>query len=128
MSLKRFTRVLPEVAMKVSSFLAPAACLFGTVACGPGSHNEAVRIELPPESGTFRPGAGADLANAFCLTCHSVDYISTQPPLGSASWKLIVEKMVGKYGAPIPPAAVDQIIPYLVQHYGGESAPKVTPK
>ncbi len=78
-----------------------------------------LKIELPPETATLRPGAGADLANKQCLVCHSVDYITTQPrdkPL--AFWKAEVEKMKKVYGAPIPDDQIDEIARYLAENYG----------
>jgi mono/diheme cytochrome c family protein len=61
---------------------APAAtiCL---VACGvlfaPIAPRAAeVKIQLPPETDSFKPGPGADIANSQCLTCHSVEYVTTK--------------------------------------------------
>lgn len=79
------------------------------------------RFELPPEGGTFKPGAGAELANAHCLLCHSVEYITTQPPLPRAFWQANVEKMQQKFGAPIPPKEVEAIVNYLTATYGAKS-------
>ena len=52
----------------------------------------ALKIELPPESTTLRPGAGSDLAMRQCMTCHSADYVAIQPPgKPLAFWKAEVE-------------------------------------
>src|SRR6266446_1051492 len=34
-----------------------------------------LKITLPHETGTLKPGAGIELAQANCLTCHSAEYI-----------------------------------------------------
>ena len=35
---------------------------------------------LPEETATLRPGPGVETARDICASCHSVDYINTQPP------------------------------------------------
>lgn len=82
---------------------------------------EVVKIELPPETAVYKQAPGADLANAQCLTCHSMDYISSQPPMPRAFWKGSVDKMIGKYGAPIPADQVEPLVDYLVRNYGIET-------
>lgn len=83
-----------------------------------------LRITLPPETATLKPGPGADLANSICLTCHSADYVSTQPRLSRAAWTAGVQKMKTKYGAPILDNQVDPLVEYLVKNYGSEPAKK----
>jgi mono/diheme cytochrome c family protein len=64
-------------------------------------------------------GAGADLVSANCAACHSLDYLSTQPPgKGAQFWRDSVTKMVKIYGAPIAPADADAIADYLGHSYG----------
>ena len=94
-------------------------------------------IQLPPEVHSFKQDTGAEIANAQCLICHSVDYITTQPKMPRAFWKAGVQKMQQKYGAPIPDAQVDPVVDYLVKNYGivtnapgttgGGSQPAVAP-
>lgn len=79
-----------------------------------------VKIELPPEPGLYKDAPGVEVANAQCLTCHSRDYVTTQPILGRKYWKSAVEKMQAKFGAPIPPEQVDALVTYLVTTYGDE--------
>jgi len=63
---------------------------------------------------------GSDLTAASCVTCHSLDYIPMNAPLMSrASWEKTVHKMIDKFGAPIRPEDVDQILAYLTAHYSG---------
>jgi sulfite dehydrogenase (cytochrome) subunit B len=75
---------------------------------------------LPPETTTLRPGAGAELATANCLMCHSAEYMSSQPVFPRASWQASVNKMIGKFGAPIPKEQVEPLVDYLVKSYGNE--------
>src|SRR4051794_25393710 len=77
-----------------------------------------VEIQLPPETTAFKQDAGAEIANGQCLTCHSVEYVTMQPPLGRAFWKGSVQKMQQKYGAPIPDAQVGTLVDYLTRNYG----------
>ena len=76
--------------------------------------------KLPAETPNLKPapGIGTALVVANCSLCHSVDYISTQPPLTSAQWQATVVKMQQKYGAPIATNAVPQLVEYLVAAYG----------
>jgi sulfite dehydrogenase len=82
------------------------------------AQSEPVKIELPVETVVYKPAPGADLANAQCLTCHSAEYISTQPPLPRTFWKASVDKMIGKYGAPIPTEQVEALAEYFAKNYG----------
>jgi sulfite dehydrogenase (cytochrome) subunit B len=78
-----------------------------------------LKIELPKETATLKPGPRADLASGECLICHSAEYITTQPrdkPL--AFWKAEVEKMKKVYGAPIPDDQVEAVAEYLARSYG----------
>lgn len=77
-----------------------------------------LKIELPPETASFKPGPAAGLANGQCLTCHSVEYVAMQPPLSQKGWTAEVKKMREKYGAKIPEDQIGSIVNYLVQAYG----------
>jgi mono/diheme cytochrome c family protein len=72
-----------------------------------------LKIELPLETAVYKTGPGSDLANAQCLTCHSAEYVTTQPPLPRTFWKGSVDKMIGKYGAPVPQDQIDALVDYL---------------
>lgn len=76
------------------------------------------KIELPAETRSFKPAPGAEIANGQCLTCHSVEYVTTQPPMPRQFWAASVKKMQEKYGAAIPPEQVEPLLDYLGQHYG----------
>jgi sulfite dehydrogenase len=77
-----------------------------------------LKIELPPETASFKTSPGSDLANGQCLTCHSVDYVVIQPPSPRAYWESSVKKMREKYGAAIPDEQVEALVSYLTQNYG----------
>jgi len=82
------------------------------------SFAEPLKIELPPETSSFKFGPGSEIANGQCLTCHSVEYVSTQPVMPRAFWAASVKKMQEKYGAPVPADQVDALADYLTQNYG----------
>ncbi|WYX23588.1 sulfite:cytochrome C oxidoreductase subunit B [Achromobacter xylosoxidans] len=85
----------------------------------------ALDIQLPQETATLHPGAGPGAQGAtLCLMCHSVDYISSQPPMPPGFWDAEVKKMVGTYGAPIPAEQVPLIVEYLNQAYPPPARPK----
>jgi cytochrome c len=82
---------------------------------------EVMKLELPPETAVYKIAPGSDLAQAQCLTCHSADYVNMQPPMARAFWKGSVDKMIGKYGAPISTNLVDGLVDYLAKNYGTET-------
>ena len=86
-----------------------------------------VRIQLPREVETFKPGNGFEIANAQCLICHSADYVAIQPPMPRAFWKGSVQKMQQKYGASIPDEQVEPLVGYLVKTYGTEKSDREEP-
>src|ERR1043165_131360 len=79
------------------------------------------KFSLPPDSGTFKPGPGAEIAVAQCLLCHWSDYVSTQPRLPRTTWRATVLKMRDKYGAPLPEDKVEILAEYLSKTYGAEA-------
>ncbi len=78
---------------------------------------EPVSIELPPETASYKPGKNVELAQGFCLNCHSADYTSSQPPMPRKFWEATVKKMQEKYGAPMPPDTT-ALVDYLTTTYG----------
>ena len=62
--------------------------------------------------------AGFEAAQGNCMTCHSVDYIATQPPgKGTAFWEGEVTKMRRVYHAPIDELDGKAIAAYLADTY-----------
>jgi hypothetical protein len=52
------------------------------------------------------------------MSCHSVDYINTQPPQsGKEFWEGEVKKMIKSYHAPISEADAKAIADYLAKTY-----------
>lgn len=82
-------------------------------------------ITLPEEKASYieSPLPGCQLATTLCLTCHSADYVRTQPVLPRTFWKAVVTKMQKTFGAPIPDAALEPIIDYLAKTYGTDRPP-----
>ena len=73
---------------------------------------------LPDETATLRPGPGVETARDICASCHSVDYINTQPPRsGKEFWEGEVKKMIKSYHAPISEADAKTITDYLAKTY-----------
>ncbi len=73
---------------------------------------------LPEETATLRPGPGMETAQNNCMSCHSVDYINTQPPRsGKEFWEAEVKKMIKSYHAPISEADAKTIADYLAKTY-----------
>jgi mono/diheme cytochrome c family protein len=63
---------------------------------------------------------GRELTAESCGSCHSLDYIQMNAPLmNRGSWEKSVHKMIDKFGAPIRPEDVEQIIAYLAANYAG---------
>jgi sulfite dehydrogenase (cytochrome) subunit B len=78
------------------------------------------RLLAGEESIQLIDAAGRDLTATSCVTCHSLDYIPMNAPLMShGSWEKTVHKMIDKFGAPIRPEDVEQILAYLTAHYSG---------
>lgn len=92
------------------------------LALGAAASLFAVEITLPEETTRLAesPVPGYGLAVAHCYTCHSTDYISSQPPMTQAAWKASVLKMQKIFGATIPESAVEPIADYLAATYGLE--------
>jgi cytochrome c551/c552 len=115
--------MLNKVSKQIRAFVCIATCT--TVAWL--AFAVPVKIELPRETETFKPGNGFEIANAQCLICHSADYVAIQPPLSRAFWKSSVQKMQQKYGAVIPEEQVEPLVGYLVKTYGTEKSDREEP-
>ncbi len=80
------------------------------------------RVETYPlYTPDLAPGEGKEALQGYCNLCHSVTYITMQPPLPAATWKDEVVKMIDTYGALIPEEETQQIIAYLQAHYTPET-------
>jgi len=74
--------------------------------------------KLPAAQPSVKAGPGAGLVIANCAQCHSLDYITTQPPLTRAQWTAGIEKMRGRFGATTPTNLVPNLADYLTSAYG----------
>jgi sulfite dehydrogenase len=83
-----------------------------------------MKITLPEETVTLRDGPGLLLVKANCLTCHSSEYISTQPPMPRAFWEASVKKMREKYGAALADGDLQGLVDYLAVTYGAAGGAK----
>jgi cytochrome c5 len=92
-----------------------AALLVTAAAAAAG---DTVTITLPPDLGALPPGSGMTVTQRSCQMCHSLDYITIQPPGGEAQWRGVVTKMIKVYGAPIPDEDASAIVQYLSGHFG----------
>ena len=105
--------------------------LAGLATAGPmmlASPSAATEITLPPETVRLAPSTmkGFPVAEAYCVLCHSADYIRSQPPLSRAAWEADVLKMKKTFGAPIPDDQLELIVDYLVNTYGARKLPPST--
>lgn len=82
---------------------------------------EIVTIKLPSDTASFKVAPGSSVASGNCLTCHSAEYVTTQPPLSLKAWTAEVNKMRKLYGAPIAENQVPVIAAYLAVNYGTET-------
>lgn len=98
-----------------------ALSLAAILACTAAPASAEVKtIELPTETATLKPGKGSELTTAYCMMCHSVEYITSQPEMPRKFWEAAVMKMKDKFGATIPDASVEELVDYLTDAYGKE--------
>ena len=79
-----------------------------------------VTYTTPPDTSRLQEASAPGYAKseALCATCHSRDYITTQPlHKGKDFWTAEVVKMVNVYGAPIPEPDRAAIVDYLAATY-----------
>lgn len=79
-----------------------------------------VGYTLPEEVAAFKPGPNLDVVQNNCTSCHSADYVKTQPigpKFKKDFWQAEVIKMIKVYGAPIEDADVGKIVAYLTANY-----------
>ena len=79
-----------------------------------------LNYKTPDEVAAFKPGPNLEVVQGNCGSCHSADYVITQPQgpaFKKAFWEAEVTKMIKIYAAPIDEADVPKIVDYLVQNY-----------
>ena len=79
-------------------------------------HAKPFTYTLPEEKAAFKPGPNLEVVQGNCGSCHSSDYVLTQPQgpkFEKEFWEAEVTKMIKVYGAPIDDADVSKIVDYL---------------
>jgi hypothetical protein len=71
-------------------------------------------IRLPEAKFELPPGKGRETVVAQCAMCHTLAYITLQPPLSREAWTASVTKMQKTFSAPIPDDKLAEVIDYLV--------------
>lgn len=102
-------------------FLTLFAVLAVVATMGSGTGNAAqVSYALPDETAAFKPGPNLEVVQNNCTSCHSADYVNTQPrgpKFKKDFWQAEVTKMIKVYGAPIDDADAAKIVDYLAATY-----------
>ncbi|MBD5657179.1 MAG: cytochrome c [Candidatus Eremiobacteraeota bacterium] len=80
-----------------------------------------VSIVMPPDSYDYKKAPGQQVAQTYCLTCHSSAYVSMQPPMDAAQWAKEVTKMRKAYGAQMSDEDASKVADYLGKAYGPAS-------
>ena len=75
-------------------------------------------ISMPHDEPELPPGKGRDAFISACVICHSPRYVTNQPRFSRDVWTEEVHKMMGTFGAPVPPDRVDEIVDYVVAFHG----------
>ncbi len=70
-------------------------------------------ISLPTDPFSFQSGKGQEIANTYCIICHSADYIYMQPEHSKKKWQAIITKMQRVFGCPIPQDQIPALSTYL---------------
>jgi hypothetical protein len=105
-----------------------AAALLGALIAAQGvavaAPKPAQSFNWPAESSRLVDGPGVQHAQTYCLSCHSADYITTQPRgMNQAFWDGEVAKMRKNYGAPMPDDEAKAVAAYLVAAYATAPPP-----
>ena len=83
-----------------------------------GETGAVLSITLPLVDIQLKEGPGKDKAASLCNICHSLDYITTQPPFTADKWGATVTKMINVFGAPVNAEDAKTITQYLGAQYG----------
>jgi len=84
---------------------------------------KSITLPLDHAYADLKPGPGAEVTARTCRSCHSTDYIVMQPRGDAKQWEGVVTKMIGVYGANIPPDDAKVIAHYLATQYGRAQRP-----
>jgi hypothetical protein len=106
--------------LNAARFVALAAVAISTLVGSKFLNARPLSYALPDETVQFKPGPNLEAAQINCTSCHSADYIRTQPQgpkFKKDFWQAEVTKMIKAYGAPIDDADVPKIVDYLSHTY-----------
>ena len=84
----------------------------------------------PRETATFQKSdlPGYELVVKNCQTCHSPEYVVTQPPASTRTyWDATIKKMKNPFGAFFPDEDIAPMVDYLVKTYGAERSRSAAP-
>lgn len=99
-----------------------AFCVLATAFIAAQADDKVVSITLPAETAVYREAPGVELVKGNCVTCHSAEYVNSQPPMPRKFWEGSVKKMKEKFGAPIPDTIAPMLADYLTAAYGVKDA------
>jgi hypothetical protein len=87
-------------------------------AAGAAAAASIVRIVLPAMETSIPSGPNHEEFRVACTVCHSARLVFTQPLLTEGQWTKVVQKMTGKYGAPLSSDQEKRIVAYLHTVHG----------
>ncbi len=99
-----------------TSHLLSAWLLVTMFFCGQAAAKDPEKIQtfnLPSDPISFQSAPGSQLANSYCLICHSAEYVYMQPPHDREQWTEIVQKMKKSFGCPLPDEQISPLVDYL---------------
>jgi mono/diheme cytochrome c family protein len=105
---------------RIALRLALLGLALGGTALALGVNAKPLTYQLPEETTAFKPGPNLDVVQGNCASCHSADYVLTQPQgekFKQAFWEAEVTKMIKVYAAPINEADIPKIVEYLTATY-----------
>jgi hypothetical protein len=82
------------------------------------AQTKSITLPLDHEFSRLEPGPGVEVTERACRSCHSTDYVVTQPRGDARQWQGVVTKMISVYGASITPEDARTIVQYLSTQYG----------
>jgi hypothetical protein len=85
----------------------------GSLSVAEESTTSTQSIVLPTDPFSFQPGKEQEVANGYCVICHSADYIYMQPEHSEKKWATIIHKMKRVFGCPIPQDQIPGLATYL---------------
>jgi len=97
-----------------------AITVFATGAALVAVNAKPFTYDLPEDKAAFKPGPNLEVVQGNCVSCHSSDYVLTQPQgpkFKKDFWEAEVTKMIKVYGAPIDDKDVPKIVEYLTATY-----------